>query len=316
MIGFFDALKVAMSNIGNVFIRQVLSRYFFAFYIDIGWLVGQYAINKGEILSYICSCTLRKGDTMRNLGVALTTVTVSFFSASLRAESQSFQFIQQNTLDTEDAAFTTNVSEDDFNAIISAALDAYSGDAQARGETLVINRNWDDSTVNANCARRDGTVTINMYGGMARRNEINVDAFALVLCHEIGHAYGGMPYIRPALQIAAEGQADYYGMQECMRRLLSRIPVDANSLSPDELVSERCNASQDPQLCTRELIAGEHIAHLFAALKHTDVPNYTTPDKTVVAQTELSYPKTLQCRIDTYYNAALQTPRPACWYHQ
>ena len=230
-------------------------------------------------------------------------------------EAVTVNFMERNTLDTEDAGFMTGVSQDEFNSIIQAALTAYHDDAQSRGETLTINARWEDPTVNANCSRIDGTVTINMYGGLARRNEVTPDTFALVLCHELGHAYGGTPYIRPAVQIAAEGQADYYGMQVCMRRLLAQIPSDSNALAPDELISDRCTTADDPTMCTRRLIAGENIAHLFAAIKHTDVPSYTTPDTSVVTQTELSYPKTVQCRIDTYYNAVLNLPRPACWFH-
>ena len=77
--------------------------------------------------------------------------------------------------------------------------------------------------VNANCMRNNGVVTVNMYGGLARRPEVTPEGFALVLCHELGHAYGGTPYIFQQAQIAAEGQADYYGEQTCLKALLPHV---------------------------------------------------------------------------------------------
>ena len=231
-----------------------------------------------------------------------------------QAPSSVVNFMQENTLDTEDAGFMSNVSEQDFRSIIQSALTAYAGEANSHGETLVINALWDNTTVNANCSRTDGKVTINMYGGLARRSEVTPEAFALVLCHELGHAYGGSPYLRPAMEIAAEGQADYYGMKVCMQRLLAGIPYEANELIADEFISGHCDGTANASLCTRQLIAGQSIAHLFSSLKSTDLPSYETPDTSVVEVTQLSYPRTIQCRIDTYKNAALGLDRPACWF--
>ena len=233
---------------------------------------------------------------------------------NLRTGSKVFTFMEENTLDTEDSGFVSGLSQDQFNSIIKAAKSIYDPAAKARNETLVINANWNDSTVNANCSRSFGTVTVNMYGGLARRPEVTPEGFALVLCHELGHAYGGEPYIRPWDQIAAEGQADYFGAQTCLAKVLPLIAYDPASLSPDEYMQSRCHAMGNYDTCVRQLEAGMSLGRLLASMKKSDVPNYQSPDPTVVPKTLTSYPATIQCRLDTYHNGALFLPRPACWY--
>ena len=84
------------------------------------------------------------------------------------------------------------IDESTFNQVIAAGADSYKAEATQRSEKLVIRARWTEKTVNANVSRSDkynGVVTINMYGGLARRQEITPAAFAIVLCHELGHAY-------------------------------------------------------------------------------------------------------------------------------
>ena len=155
-----------------------------------------------------------------------------------------------------------------------------------------------------------------MYGGLARRNEVTPDGFALVLCHELAHAYGGKPYVSPSNQIAAEGQADYFGAQSCLHALLPKIATYEAHKSTDAYIDSRCKTTADYALCVRQLEAGQSLGRLLASMQKTDVPDYQTPDPTVVDRTLLSYPKTIQCRIDTYHNGTLNMPRPACWFKQ
>ena len=230
-------------------------------------------------------------------------------SAQSAPEGAAFPFMSDNDLYKEDTGFIANVSEDQFNSIIDAAYQLYEPLANKRGETLHINNNWTDSTVNANCSRSNGRVTVNMYGGMARRPEVTPEAFALVLCHELGHAYGGTPYIHPQTQIAAEGQADYYGAQTCLRALLPH--VDDSELAPDSYIESRCRGAA---ICIRQLQAGQALGTLLAAVQRQRTPHYNTPDQAVAAQTLLSYPRTVQCRLDTFHNGVLGMGRPACWF--
>ena len=46
----------------------------------------------------------------------------------------------------------------------------------------------------------------------------------------------------------------------------------------------------------------------------SEVLDFAKPDATVVKKTITTYPRTVQCRMDTYLNGIFQLPRPACWF--
>ncbi len=255
-------------------------------------------------------------------GVALSVVSVSAFAGS---QSSFQQFMPENDLWKQDSLEKAPVvTEELFNKVIDAALEVYNPIAKQAGDWsgILINRRWDDPTVNANCRRGLlRRVTINMYGGLARRDEISGDAFALVLCHEIGHAYGGTPYVQDFLHLSAEGQADYYGANACLQNVLEKIPApESDMLAQDNgTLSAKCRGvaavgTPGYTMCVRRLSAGFQLGKLLSALKSDGVPEYNTPDSTVVSETLKSYPDTTQCRVDTYLAGTFGLPRPACWF--
>jgi hypothetical protein len=214
-----------------------------------------------------------------------------------------------------------NINQDQFNAVIDTALKVYTPMAQENDETIVVNRRWEDSTVNAYVERNRAqeTVTIHMYGGLARRPEVIPESFALVICHELGHAYGGAPYLSAALRLSAEGMADYHGAGECLKKVLPLIPSSFDVSTTSGYSAEKCSqiypsSASAYSLCVRSLEAGISLGRLLSTLTKEKEPSYLTPDNLVVSKTELSYPKTVQCRIDTYHNAIFQLDKPACWF--
>jgi hypothetical protein len=248
----------------------------------------------------------------KKLMMAALSVAGMAMGSAQASDKEVYRFMEDNNLHLQDSGFAANMTQEEFEAIIDAAYAIYAPAAKAKGEVLKINAKWSDSTVNANCGRNFGTVTVNMYGGMARRPEVTPDAFALVLCHELGHAYGGAPYIRAASEMSAEGQADYYGAQTCLKSLLPKI--EATGEEPSDYIANKCARASNSSLCERQLMAGEHLGTLLSTMKNERTPDYETPDKSVVSRTELSYPKTVQCRLDTYQAGSLGLARPACWF--
>lgn len=206
---------------------------------------------------------------------------------------------------------STGIDEQIFSKIIDIAYDLYLPLADADKEMLVINKNWEDSTVNASCSRMWGTVEIKMYGGLARREEITVEGFTLVLCHELSHAYGGLPYIMAYNKMSAEGQADYMATFECAHKVFKELGAPGLGMDPTQYMVNICNGDI---LCLSSLVGGQSLGNLLATIKKVEMPNYETPDPTVVTKTILTYPDTIQCRLDTYHNGTLGKDRPLCWY--
>lgn len=232
------------------------------------------------------------------------------------------QFMPDNDLWQEDSLeFFSAVDQQTFEDIVQAGREAYLPFAQREGEKLVINALWTDSTVNANACRgcKPKEVTINMYGGLARRKEIIPEGFALVLCHELGHAYGGNPFISIPRQMSAEGQSDYYSTNQCYTKVAAKVPALKMELEVSDYIKEKCDSkfeSKNAADCYHSLQGSLSLGALLAELTKEEPPKFETPDTTVVTRTQLSYPRTVQCRLDTYHNGTLDLVRPACWFKE
>ena len=220
-------------------------------------------------------------------------------------------FLPPNDLYLQDNInFTGGISEQDFNAVLDQIQEAYGPIIQNFGGELAINRNWDDSTVNASADQAGSTWELNMYGGLARRPEVTKDGFTMVVCHELNHHVGGFPFV--SSWAADEGQADYGAFINCSRKLW------ANDTATNALAAE--NIGDNPKklcdgvyqddaarnLCYREMLAAESLAGLLAALGGDNAISYTTHDKSVVKKTNHAHPKA-QCRFDTFIAASLCT---------
>lgn len=218
-----------------------------------------------------------------------------------------------------------DVTEETFNLAIKDAQQIYAPIAKNFGYELVIEGDWEDSTVNAYTYRSGKTWYVEMFGGLARRQEITLDAFRLVICHELGHQVGGAPFKSWA---SIEGQSDYYAVHVCGKKMWKMLKNETKVT-----VTNYCKAwrqSDDQKICQRNLNAGQSLANLLATLQGATLPKYSTPDKTVVKYTDPNHPKA-QCRLDTYLAGSqcqkdwkdINIPtsenmvcdnRPKCWY--
>lgn len=220
------------------------------------------------------------------------------------------KFLPDNDLHLEDTLLTRSIIEQaEFNEVIDEA-EAYYAPlfSSAFGARLEINRLWTDSTVNANASQSGSTWTVNMYGGLARRDEVTRDGFALVLCHELGHHVGGYPFYSGSWA-ASEGQSDYFATLSCARELW-RDDLETNAsysatvaAYPKALCDAAWTTVEDQNLCYRTMAAGKSLADLLAALGGT-VAEFENPDLTIVSETSTSHPAG-QCRLDTYMAGAL-----------
>ena len=87
------------------------------------------------------------------------------------------------------------IDEAVFNQVIDEITAVYEPIVRANGDKMIVNRKWDDGTVNASAQRSGKKVIVNMYGGLARHSLITKDGFAIVMCHEMGHHLGGAPKV-------------------------------------------------------------------------------------------------------------------------
>jgi hypothetical protein len=202
------------------------------------------------------------------------------------------------------------LSRADFDSVLDKVEAFYGPVIAAKGAHFVINRNWNDGTVNASAQQMGGEWIINMYGGLARHPVMNKDGFTLVACHETGHHLGGAPKTEGWFGdnwASNEGEADYYATLRCMRNIFTDEDnakfVQENEIDP--VLKNKCeelySTQAEENLCMREGMAGMVGARLFQSMgKQATAPKFDTPDPRQVGQTDDDHPAT-QCRLDTYY---------------
>jgi hypothetical protein len=236
------------------------------------------------------------------------------FTISTSQSEHNFVDVNINEV-SSDFAKKSNVSENEFYEIISIAQEVYDQIVEENNlKPLKISGNWNSTVVNAYMKEQLQINLVDVSGALARRDEITPEGLALIVCHEIGHAYGGKPEKRaPLFMASVEGQADYYGAGVCLEKVLEKIEP-SNMLPTTDFIDQACSLKANPFMCERLLKAGQSAADLLANLKDQDRSDYATPDTTVVRKTLKSYPKRVQCRLDTYLNAVMKKERPRCWY--
>jgi len=206
----------------------------------------------------------------------------------------------------------TTMTEGEFNQVIDRVYSAMEPSVRLHGGVLSVSRLWTDSTVNANSMQFFSQWHVNMYGGLARRPEMNQDGFTLVMCHEMGHHLGGFPFVGNFIGrwAASEGQADYFATQVCARKVWAESKAENAKYRFDVApkVKEKCDESwknqDDQNLCYRIARGARALAFLLHTLKKDSDPDFSTPDPLIVTKTNTTYPS-VQCRMDTYLNGAL-----------
>jgi hypothetical protein len=202
-----------------------------------------------------------------------------------------------------------NMSEATFNKVIGK-IDAYYRPIMAqKGGNLVIDKNWQDGTVNAYADRQGNNWIIKMYGGLARHPIITEDGFTLVVCHETGHHLGGAPKF-PGQWAADEGEADYFANLKCLRNVWAgenNVEI-VKTLGVPSAVAKNCEMSFGDAnaiaICERASMAGLSSAKLMQALSGEGPVDFSTPDSHIVPATYDQHPAA-QCRLDTYYAGSI-----------
>ena len=239
-------------------------------------------------------------------------------------------FLPPNDLWMQDRMVAANITETEFNQILDTIEQTYKPIIAALGGNLVLERDWSDPTVNAYADRQGTNFIVHMYGGMARRSELNVIGFGLVACHELGHHLAGFPYYAWDNWAANEGQSDYFAPMACGRKVFDslatpEIPATGKSKC-DTAFADDLNRSR----CYKNVSGGIALASLLATLGGSSIPSLDTPDPSVVSKTQDKHPKA-QCRLDTMFQGALCTmswndstipqkdgavcdTRPKCWF--
>lgn len=226
-------------------------------------------------------------------------------------------------------------------AVIRKFQRTFGKEAFLRGGKISINDVWWSKTFNAYAMKYGPIWKITVHGGLLKHPDLTEDLLSLVLCHELGHFLGGAPkFTTPGKRWSSvEGQADYWTGQRCLKRIFDYDKSQKSKiLDLDPLAKNQCDktyrTAKERLTCYRVTMTGLQMGYLIADLTGKKHPSLDTPDPNVVDQTYKDHPN-FQCRVDTYFHAALCPaegkisdqdvkagtclegefgPRPACWF--
>ncbi len=169
------------------------------------------------------------------------------------------------------------ITEAEFNSVLDEIQQHYTPIIAAKGGRLNVNREWNNSIVNASAKPLWQHLNINMYGGLARHPSINKDAFMLVACHEIGHHIGGAPKIASWWGspdwASNEGASDYFASLRCLRQMFKESDntafVQTETIDPDSRLVVNNFTTRKPKrisACASAWLAssGRHCSKNFA----------------------------------------------------
>jgi hypothetical protein len=221
--------------------------------------------------------------------------------------------LPENDLEIPATKISEGLSEQKYNMVINKVENIYRPIIEQMGHKLTIERLWTNPRVNASTILRGKEIVIYLFGGYARHPKVTEDAYALVICHELGHHLGGAPrkhFASGALGWpSTEGQADYFATLKCLRKVF-RQDDNADRISNLEIpsvVEEGCSGFRrywERAMCMRTTMAGLIVSNITANVSQGELPMVETPDPTIVQKTTESHPKA-QCRLDTYFQGSI-----------
>jgi hypothetical protein len=157
----------------------------------------------------------------------------------------------------------------------------------------------ENNSVSASADHGYEELKVEINSGLLKSPRLTADALRMVICHELGHLFGGDPKRNIPVEwdgpigddgmslLSAEGQADYYAGKTCFR-LITKGQINEDRISEAGLK--------------------------FLTLVMDFPISISTPDQTISpVLIRDSYPGR-QCRLDTIVLGGRNLPRPACWF--
>lgn len=192
-----------------------------------------------------------------------------------------------------------------FHAVVKLMEQEFQSFAQANGRVLEFYTDYNEDWAQA-FARRWETDQVIVYGGASGLNGGSEDSFALILCHEVGHLYGGEPWSDTYNKLSLEGQADYWSTSECFKRIVSKLSLK----KANESSLKYCGGDET---CARMTDAALVVTAFYADNRNLVHPKIETPDETIAETMNRTHPLP-QCRLDTLMAGWKKENRPLCWY--
>ncbi len=217
--------------------------------------------------------------------------------------------------------------------LMSFLENVYKPEVQKRNLSFKWNFDWNQNYLGAGSNLYNNEFSIMLYGGFVRTPDSSFHVTALTLCHEFGHLLAGAPYQRLHNKDAddwssAEGQSDWFAGQKCLPLVYEKFKAKIATLEVTADVEKFCSTSENKGLCQFITMAGYKFSFMNFKYFNTNLadiekqqPHVLKNATDIPEQTLTSVYPSMQCRLDTYKNAAVcvasvaTCERPRCWFN-
>ncbi|MEA9358652.1 hypothetical protein SHI21_20610 [Bacteriovorax sp. PP10] len=200
-------------------------------------------------------------------------------------------------------------TKEQFEKIITRVTDLYTPTIKDLGHDFKLTMDWDDDEENAHASQPQDSNTweLKLPGGYYKADKMTDDAYALVVCHELGHLLAGAPFY-PGTKLSVEGQADFWATSVCLKKYFNTYPEKASRLSLS--MKENCDRvyTDEQSRNTCYLVAKASLSLSKDFNNKTHEPDIDLPDNNIINSTSYMHPDA-QCRLDTYIAGSLCAPQ-------
>src|SRR5690606_15861288 len=133
---------------------------------------------------------------------------------------------------TPEMAPESEVTELDFYQIPMKIISLFQSELTANNRSIFLDAQWRSPFLGAGVAPIEEKFRLMILGGLTRAPGFSLEAYAAVICHELGHLIGGEPFqdYAGSTWASREGQSDYFAASTCLPRYFSSI-----GYLPDEI---------------------------------------------------------------------------------
>lgn len=164
---------------------------------------------------------------------------------------------------------------------------------------VILDARWESPYFGAGMSNQKSMMIL---GGTTRVEGMTKDAYAAIVCHELGHVLGGAPHqtIHGAQWASAEGQADFFAAAVCLPKYFKSLGTSSQDISARvEKAGYEMLSSLAPYASgTKDEVAFlQRFYELHEKVDATLINNYPS----------------LQCRYETFRNSQ---KRSDCWFKE
>ena len=183
-----------------------------------------------------------------------------------------------------------------FYVIPAKIIGLFNQEISATGYPLLLDADWASPYFGAGVSLYDNAFHLMILGGTTRLPEMTEDAYAAVVCHEIGHIIGGEPHqtISSAEWSSSEGQSDFFAASVCLPRYFKTL--------------------NEKNILARVNKAGFEMMNSFRKFDTNSADKSLSKTKRAlpaVKETLINKYPSVQCRYENFRNPQ---KRAACWY--